>query len=72
MDQTIYTDHMSDFEMIHEEINELINLLKIEKQEDLAQYKDVMENLSLEEKRHKGVTWYPVKMLEDGLSLIHI
>lgn len=69
MDQTIYTDHMSDFEMIHEEINELINLLKIEKQEDLAQYKDVMENLSLEEKRHKGVTWYPVKMLEDGFGM---
>lgn len=42
------------------EIFKLIDLLKIEKDEDYAQYQQKMLNTSLEERRRQGVTWYPV------------
>ena len=42
------------------EISKLIDLLKIEKDEDYAQYQQKMLNTSLEERRRQGVTWYPV------------
>jgi predicted DNA helicase len=42
------------------EISKLIDLLKIEKDEDYTQYQQKMLNTSLEERRRQGVTWYPV------------
>ena len=41
----------------------LIDLMKLEKAADLAQYKSKMTNTSLIERRKSGVCWYPV-MLE--------
>ncbi len=40
----------------------LIELLKIEKQEDLRLYKLKVQNNSLIERRNKGVCWYPVQL----------
>ncbi len=42
------------------EISRLIDLLKIEKDEDYAQYQLKMLNTSVEERRKQGVSWYPV------------
>jgi len=43
-------------------INQLVQLLKIERDEDYAQYERKMFNTSIEERRKRGVTWYPVVM----------
>ncbi len=49
-------------------IADLINLLKIEKDEDYAQYQLKMLNTSVEERRKKGVTWYPVQLMNQYIS----
>jgi ATP-dependent RNA/DNA helicase IGHMBP2 len=43
-------------------INQLVQLLKTERDEDYAQYERKMFNTSIEERRKRGVTWYPVVM----------
>jgi ATP-dependent RNA/DNA helicase IGHMBP2 len=40
-------------------LTDLQALLKIEKQEDYAQYEQKMLNTDLDERRKQGVTWYP-------------
>lgn len=50
------------------EISRLIDLLKIEKDEDYAQYQKKMLNTSLEERRKQGVTWYPVVKVNHFIS----
>jgi len=45
---------------INDGLKKLIELLKIEKEEDLIQYKLKMSDTSLNERRRKGVCWYPV------------
>jgi superfamily I DNA and/or RNA helicase len=49
-------------EKINEEIKKTSNLLKIEKDEDLFQYKQKMLSTSLIDRRNEGVCWYPVKL----------
>ncbi|TCL01636.1 AAA domain-containing protein [Roseivirga ehrenbergii] len=44
-------------------IQQLIQLLKVEKDEDYAQYERKMLNTSIEERRRQGVTWYPVQLM---------
>jgi len=48
--------------IIREELKSLLNLLKKEKHEDLAQYKLKMTGSSLAERRKSGVCWYPVHL----------
>lgn len=50
------------------EINRLIDLLKIEKDEDYAQYQQKMLNTSIDERRKQGVTWYPVVSTNSFIS----
>ncbi|NVJ47408.1 MAG: IGHMBP2 family helicase, partial [Cytophagia bacterium] len=50
------------------EISRLIDLLKIEKDEDYAQYQQKMLNTSLDERRKQGVTWYPVVKVNHFIS----
>lgn len=38
----------------------LLELLKIEKEEDRRLYKELTENLPVAERREAGLTWYPV------------
>lgn len=49
-------------------ISKLIDLLKIEKEEDYAQYQRKMLNTSLDERRKQGVTWYPVQLINKYIS----
>ena len=51
-----------------EQISQLIDLLKIEKDEDYAQYQRKMLNTSIEERRKQGVTWYPVSLANKYIS----
>lgn len=45
-----------------EELRKLIDLLVIEKEEDLRQYLEQFERCSIAERRKNGVTWYPLKI----------
>jgi len=50
------------------EISKLIDLLKIEKDEDYAQYQKKMVNTSLDERSKQGVTWHPVVKTNQFIS----
>ncbi len=45
---------------IDQGLKKLIQLLKIEKEEDLHQYKIKMSDTSINERRRQGVCWYPL------------
>ncbi|NLR92193.1 AAA domain-containing protein [Flammeovirga agarivorans] len=47
---------------IKEHFKLLIELLDIERKEDLHQYKLLMSDTSLEERKKKGICWYPVQL----------
>jgi ATP-dependent RNA/DNA helicase IGHMBP2 len=47
---------------LREELNLLLQLLKKEKNEDLAQFRSKMAGTSLMERRRQGVCWYPVQL----------
>lgn len=44
-------------------ISKLLNLLKMEKEEDYAQYERKVLNTSVAERRKQGVTWYPIQLV---------
>ncbi len=52
-----------------EEIDKLYNLLQVEKEEEFRQYNEFIKNASLQERRHKGVCWYPLMIRETGYGL---
>lgn len=43
-----------------EELKKVIALLKVEKEEDLEQYRKKVLNIGLDERKKEGVCWYPV------------
>lgn len=49
-------------------ITKLKELLKMEKDEDYAQYQRKMLNTSVDERRQKGVTWYPIQLVNRYIS----
>jgi len=49
-------------------IHDLKALLRVEKDEDYAQYQRKMLHTSIEERRQKGVTWYPVQLMSQYIS----
>lgn len=49
-------------------IHKLIDLLKVEKDEDYAQYQRKMLDTSIKERKKKGVTWYPVDLVNRFVS----
>ncbi len=49
-------------------ITQLIDLLKIEKDEDYAQYQRKMLDTSIKERKKQGVTWYPVELVNRYVS----
>ena len=51
-----------------ESLQKLIPLLKIEKEEDYAQYEQKMLHSSIKERRQKGVTWHPVNLTNHFIS----
>ena len=51
-----------------EAVTDLLRLLKIEKDEDYAQYQRKMLNTSVKERKKQGVTWYPVQLVNRYVS----
>lgn len=51
------------------ELQQLLELLHIEKQEDFEQYRKMVQSLPLEQRRSKGFTWYPVQVVGKGYSI---
>lgn len=51
-----------------EELQHLRKLLKIEKEEDLQQYRTMALNSSLQERVQNGMTWYPIKIIQTGIG----
>lgn len=49
-------------------LSKLKELLRMEKDEDYAQYQRKMLNTSVDERRQKGVTWYPVQLVNRFIS----
>ncbi len=47
---------------IDRELEKLLSLIKVEKDEDLAQYRKKMISNSLIDRRKEGVCWYPVQL----------
>ncbi len=47
---------------------QLLELLKVEREEDRKQYEEKIGNRSLEDRRKEGVTWYPVVVSRSYLS----
>ncbi len=43
-------------------------LLKIEKEADLSQHREFIDSLSLDHKKKKGYTWYPLQIIKKGYT----
>ncbi|WPR73874.1 AAA domain-containing protein [Algoriphagus sp. NG3] len=54
---------------ITEELQKGLKLLKLEWQEDLAQYKQKFLNSSLADKKKAGITWYPVHLKKSKIGM---
>ncbi len=53
---------------IDEKIHLLQRLLALEKEQDFEQYRQEVLELSLTEKRKKGLTWHPLEILKQGYT----
>ncbi len=53
---------------IAEHFRSLLELLKVEREEDRKQYEEKIRNRSLEDRKKEGVTWYPVTIGKSYLS----
>ena len=51
-----------------DELIQLAELLKIEKQEDFEQYKMQIEQLTIAERQAKGYCWYPLTIVQQGYT----
>jgi len=54
---------------VTEELKKGLKLLKVEWQEDLAQYKQKFLNSSLSDKKKEGITWYPVRLTKHKIGM---
>jgi ATP-dependent RNA/DNA helicase IGHMBP2 len=54
---------------IQQHFEHLEGLLQLEKEEDLRQYKELIQNLPLAERRKKGVSWYPLVVTKTGFTI---
>ncbi|GJM34003.1 MAG: helicase [Saprospiraceae bacterium] len=52
-----------------EELQQLLALLKLEKEEDFEQHKKLVQQLPLHERVNKGYTWYAVQVVKSGYAL---
>ena len=50
------------------ELEQLAELLKLEKQKDFDQFSEMIKSLSMEEKKTKGLTWYPLEVTKSGYT----
>ncbi|SFB52653.1 AAA domain-containing protein [Algoriphagus aquimarinus] len=54
---------------VTEELKKGLKLLKLEWQEDLAQYKQKFLNSSLADKKKAGITWHPVQLKKSKIGM---
>jgi ATP-dependent RNA/DNA helicase IGHMBP2 len=54
---------------IEEELKQGLKLLKLEWQEDLAQYQKKFLNTSLSEKKKEGITWHPIQLKKSKIGM---
>ncbi|SIN84844.1 AAA domain-containing protein [Algoriphagus halophilus] len=54
---------------IKEELKNGLKLLKLEWQEDLAQYKKKFLNTSLADKKKEGITWHPIQLKKSKIRM---
>ena len=54
--------------IINEELDKVLALLKIEKKEDFERFRNEVLQLSLQEKKEKGLTWYPLQIKKQGFT----
>ncbi|MFC5625304.1 IGHMBP2 family helicase [Algoriphagus winogradskyi] len=54
---------------VTEELKKGLKLLKLEWQEDLAQYKQKFLNTSLAEKKKAGITWHPIQLKKSKIGM---
>jgi len=57
-----------DLSSVNEALTELLGVLKIEKEADFERYRQMVIQLSLKEKREKGITWYPIEVKKEGFT----
>jgi len=48
---------------------ELLRLVAKEKQTDFEQYKEVIEKLSMEDRKKQGYTWHPLNIIKSGYTI---
>lgn len=51
-----------------EELVQLFELLRIEKEQDFEQYKQQIQRLSIAERQAKGYSWYPLSIIQQGYT----
>lgn len=51
-----------------QEIQKAIELLRIERKEEYQQFKEVIEKMSLSDRKKKGYTWSPLRLLRVGYT----
>jgi superfamily I DNA and/or RNA helicase len=54
---------------IEEELKQGLKLLKLEWQEDLAQYQKKFLNTTLAEKKKEGITWHPIQLKKSKIGM---
>jgi superfamily I DNA and/or RNA helicase len=52
-----------------QELTDILDLLKIEKKEDFEQHRKLMDSLSPEQRRAKGLAWYPLNVVQQGYTI---
>lgn len=52
-----------------EELEQLLQLLQLEKEEEIKQYETLLKELSIPQRIKKGACWYPVQVESSGWSL---
>ncbi len=52
-----------------EELADTLELLQLEKDEEIRIYEETIQNLTLEERRKNGVTWFPLNIVKTGYAI---
>jgi len=53
---------------INKELERVLELLQLEKKEDFERFREQVMQLTLKEKREKGLTWHPVFLKKEGFT----
>jgi ATP-dependent RNA/DNA helicase IGHMBP2 len=54
---------------VHDDINRYIQLINIERNEEIRQYRQSISTLTIPERKKNGTTWYPVNIANEEIGL---